>query len=122
LKLAKQMPEFIDGNHKSGHRASFEFSSVQFRLEPIDESLSFGYVVITGEELACRSEFIQPRATFEVDAHQSRLRSRGEQISQYRSKQLGFSAAGAANQNCMRTVFGERPLHYPVVVETECHI
>jgi hypothetical protein len=85
LKFAEQMPEFIDGNHKRGLRASFEFSSIQFRLEPIDERLSCGHVVVTGEELACRFEFLEPGTTLEVDAHQSRLRSRSEQISQHRS-------------------------------------
>jgi hypothetical protein len=122
LKFAKQMTEFIDGNYKCWLSASFEFSSIQFRLEPIDESLSCGHVVVAGEKLACRSEFIQPGTTLEVDAHQSRLRRCIEQIPQHRSKQLGFSAAGAANQNCMGAVFSERSLHYPVVIEAECHI
>ena len=64
----------------NGRLAGGRLRRTRRAAEPIDESLSRVQVVIAGEELACRSEFIQPRATFIVDAHQSRLRSRGEQI------------------------------------------
>jgi hypothetical protein len=98
------MRQFVDCNNQSVSRLWRKFTLTELKLEPIENFLGCSHVVIASESQALQSEFLEAQATFEVNADKAWFGLSVIKFSQHLSQQFGLSAAGAANQNCVRPV------------------
>jgi hypothetical protein len=68
--------------------------------------------VIGCESQTLHSELFETQAALEVNADNIWFRLSAIEFSEHLPKQLGFSTAGASNQNCVWSVANERLLNH----------